>query len=43
MLDGDGMIHAYRFGDEGVRFQNRFVRTEKFQKEEAEGRFVHST
>ncbi|MFN0167332.1 MAG: carotenoid oxygenase family protein, partial [Bryobacteraceae bacterium] len=40
-LDGDGMICSVRFGDDGVTFANRFVRTPKLVEEEAAGRFVY--
>ena len=36
-FDGDGMIVAVRFTDEGVTLSNRFVRTECWQAEEAAG------
>lgn len=37
-LDGDGMVCALRFGDGGVSFTSRFVRSEKFLAEEEAGR-----
>ena len=40
LLDGDGLITAYRFADGRVEFQNRFVRTPKFEAEQAAGRFL---
>ena len=40
-FDGDGMITALRFGPEGVRLSNRFVRTEGWLAEERAGRFVY--
>ncbi len=43
LIDGDGMIQAFDFADHGVRFRNRFVRTEKFLREEAAGRAVYAT
>ncbi len=43
VLDGDGMIRAYQFDDRGLRFRNRFVRTEKFVQEEAAGKFLYAT
>src|SRR6266516_4022656 len=30
LLDGDGMVQAFRFDDGGVHYRNRFVRTAKF-------------
>lgn len=38
VFDGDGMIHAFDFSDRGVRYLNRWVRTEKFELERAAGR-----
>ena len=38
LFDGDGMIHAFAFGKGGVRYRNRWVRTEKFVLERAAGR-----
>ena len=32
-FDGDGMISAIRFDDEGVRYRNRYVRTESYLDE----------
>lgn len=43
LMDGDGMVHAYHFEDSGVRFMNRFVRTEKYIEESAAGRFIYPT
>ena len=40
-FDGDGMITALRFGPEGVRLSNRFVRTEGWQAEEQAGKFLY--
>ncbi|QEY32299.1 Apocarotenoid-15,15'-oxygenase [Synechococcus sp. RSCCF101] len=40
-FDGDGMIAAVRFADGKARFSNRFVRTEGWQQEEQEGRFLY--
>lgn len=40
-LDGDGLVCGLRFSDEGVRFAARFVRTAKWQAEEAAGRFLY--
>jgi len=36
-LDGDGMIAALHFSEDGVRFVSRFVRSRKFRDEEAAG------
>ncbi len=43
LLDGDGMIQAFDFSGERVRFRNRFVRTAKFIEEERAGVFTHAT
>jgi all-trans-8'-apo-beta-carotenal 15,15'-oxygenase len=42
-LDGDGMVAALTFGPAGATFTNRFVRSTKFVREEAEGRPVFRT
>ncbi len=42
-LDGDGMVCSLRFEEGGIRFTNRFVRSEKFRQEEEAGRFVFRT
>ena len=34
LLDGDGMIQCFDFDGSGVRFRNRFTRTEKYVEEE---------
>lgn len=42
-FDGDGMIQQYRFSDQGLHHQGRFLRTEKFLAENAAGRrLLHS-
>lgn len=41
LLDGDGMVQAFRFDDGGVHYRNRFVRTAKFVEEEAAGTFLY--
>ena len=43
LIDGDGMLQAFCFHDKGVRYRNRFVRTEKFLEEQAAGRFTRPT
>lgn len=43
LLDGDGLIQKFRFGDSGVEYRARFVRTEKFVAEERAGAFVYGT
>lgn len=40
-LDGDGMVCALDFSDDGVRFTSRFIRTQKLCDEEAAGRFLY--
>ncbi|HSL23716.1 MAG TPA: carotenoid oxygenase family protein [Vicinamibacterales bacterium] len=42
-LDGDGMVCALRVGREGARLSNRFVRSEKFLREQAAGRPIFRT
>jgi carotenoid cleavage dioxygenase-like enzyme len=37
-FDGDGMIHALRFEDGRAHYRNRWVRTERFQREREAGR-----
>jgi len=41
LFDGDGMVQAFRIHDQGVRYQNRFVRTRKYLDESAAGRFIY--
>ena len=43
LLDGDGMLQAYRFADDGIRYRNRFVRTPKFVEEEQAEAFLYPT
>lgn len=43
LLDGDGLIQAFHILDGKVRYQNRFVRTEKFLEEEKAGTFLNET
>ena len=43
ILDGDGMIQAFRIHDQGIHFQNKFVQTTKFQEEQAAGEFLYAT
>jgi carotenoid cleavage dioxygenase len=40
-FDGDGMIQQYRFSDQGLQHQGRFLRTQKFLAENAAGRRLH--
>lgn len=40
-FDGDGMIQQYRFSDQGLAHQARFLRTHKFKEENAAGRRLH--
>ena len=42
-FDGDGMVHAFRFGDEGATHEGRFVETPKFVEEREAGRFLYPT
>ncbi|MBI2819295.1 MAG: carotenoid oxygenase family protein [Acidobacteria bacterium] len=40
-LDGDGMVCALHFTENGVRFTSRFVQTPKLREEEAAARFLY--
>jgi all-trans-8'-apo-beta-carotenal 15,15'-oxygenase len=40
--DGDGLVQAFRFSDDGISFQGRYVRTSKFVAESAADRFLVS-
>lgn len=40
LFDGDGMISRFTFQDGIVRYSNRHVRTEEFQKEEEAGKML---
>jgi carotenoid cleavage dioxygenase-like enzyme len=40
-LDGDGMIAALRFTDDGVRYTSRFINTPKLRDEAEAGRFLY--
>jgi carotenoid cleavage dioxygenase-like enzyme len=42
-LDGDGMVCAVTFGHDGARLTNRFVRSEKFVREQEAGRPIFRT
>ncbi len=42
-LDGDGMVRAMHFDEDGVRFISRWVKTRKLQEEEAQERAVYRT
>jgi carotenoid cleavage dioxygenase-like enzyme len=42
-LDGDGMVCALRFADDGARLTARFVRSAKLAAEEAAGRALYRT
>lgn len=43
LLDGDGMVQAFRIEEGRVRFRNRFVRTHKYLKESAADKFLYAT
>jgi all-trans-8'-apo-beta-carotenal 15,15'-oxygenase len=43
LLDGDGMIQEFQIADGRARYRNKFVRTEKYLKEEAAGKFLYPT
>ena len=41
-FDGDGMIAAFTFGNDGrVHFRNKFIRTEGFVQEQATGKMIY--
>ncbi len=40
-FDGDGMVHALTFTDEGAWYRNRYVRTPKYLRETREQRIVY--
>jgi all-trans-8'-apo-beta-carotenal 15,15'-oxygenase len=40
-FDGDGMISAIAFDDEGIRYLNRFVRTDNYVNETRENRILY--
>lgn len=40
-FDGDGMISAIRFDDGGIRYLNRYVRTDNYVNETREGRILY--
>jgi len=39
-FDGDGMLHAWRFGERSVEHRARMVGTSKFSREQQAGRFL---
>src|SRR5262245_19811747 len=39
-FDGDGMVHAFRFTDDGISHVGRFVHTEKYLAETKAGKFL---
>ncbi len=40
-FDGDGMISAIRFADDGIHYRNRYVATESYRDEAKARRIVH--
>jgi len=40
-FDGDGMISAIRFADDGIHYRNRYVATANYLDETGAGRIVH--
>ena len=40
-FDGDGMISAIRFDETGIRYLNRYVRTDNYVNETREGRILY--
>ena len=43
LFDGDGMVHRYAVGPDGVSHRARYVETAKFRAENAAGRALEST
>lgn len=43
LLDGDGMVQAFRIEEGRVRYRNRFVRTRKYVEESVGGKFLYAT
>lgn len=43
LLDGDGMVQAFRISDGQVRYRNRFVSTRKYKEESEAGKYIYST
>ena len=41
-FDPDGMVQAFTLDDTGITHRGRFVRTEKFEREERAGRFLYN-
>jgi len=41
-IDPDGMLQAFEIGDRSVRHRGRFVRTDKYRREAAAGRFLYN-
>lgn len=41
-FDGDGMVHAYRFTDQGISHRARYVHTDKYLAEERAGKFTRT-
>lgn len=43
LLDGDGMIQAFRISDGKVHYRNRFVRTRKYNEESEADKYLYAT
>ncbi len=43
ILDGDGMVQAFRIEGGRVHYKNRFVQTRKFKEESSAGRYLYDT
>ncbi|MGI9577862.1 MAG: carotenoid oxygenase family protein [Microthrixaceae bacterium] len=41
MFDGDGMLHGITFGDEGVSYRNRWIRSRGLQRENELGHAIY--
>lgn len=43
LLDGDGMVQAFKFANGQVQYSNRFVKTSKYIEESQAGEFLYPT
>ncbi len=41
MFDGDGMLHGFSIGDDGISYRNRWIRSKGLQVELAHGRAIY--
>lgn len=42
-IDGDGMIQAYHFGENKVKYISKFVQTKRYKEEQALGKYKYSS